>query len=302
MSMNRVLGIAAVGMALFAQVALAGSAELRYIRMGEHHDYTRVVFEFTRLPDFANPVLSGKEEASVVFSNTSTVLPAEIPGETTERIDYVKFHKKGKNLIASLRLSVPRPNLNSFSLSDPPRIVVDIRPLNPPVEGPGGNGPSATAEPARPQGTSSGKATPRPSADAVESIRVPGPRRASLSPTPPSVSPAEKAANIGSGQKGKKEQPQIDMQADTVGVPSAENMQEESLPSSTSGGMELQVYLLSALTVLSALIVVLLTALVCKRRTTTSGKGLAESDRATGEKIARLDNRIETELEKLDTR
>ena len=136
MRIKRVLETVGFSLAFFVLTLSANGAELRYIRIGEHNDYTRLVFEFNTTPTYEEPVLNGEKQISVLFSNTSTVLPEKIPGETTERIEYLQFQKQDENLTAQVHLAFPLPKLTTLRLSDPPRLVLDIRPLDVSAAGP----------------------------------------------------------------------------------------------------------------------------------------------------------------------
>lgn len=70
-----------MGLVLFFP-ATAMAADLKYIRIGEHKDFTRIVFEFRGTVSFKKPEVKGKGNVAVVFLNTKTTLPKKIVSET----------------------------------------------------------------------------------------------------------------------------------------------------------------------------------------------------------------------------
>jgi hypothetical protein len=298
MWIKSVLGTVGFSLAFFVLTLSANGAELRYIRIGEHTDHTRLVFEFNTAPTYEEPVLNGENEISVLFSNTFTVLPEKIPGETTERIEYLQFQKQDENLTAQIHLAFPLPKLTTLRLSDPPRLVLDIRPIDvsaadPPVR----NSESTVADtqPPLPE-TAAGKEPPGKTEETgqrTDTARKSMSQTASASEIPP--------ARTGTKTPLKSNDPARTPQRDSrSAVDTAETINRgEKVANTSPTGTPVQVYLLGALTVLSAMIVALLCTLVYKKNGVPSKNGLPDVDRATEDKIARLDNKIEDELEKL---
>lgn len=107
-------------------VGSAKGAQLRYIRIGEHEGFTRVVFEFRGPAVFEKPQVRGKGKLSVVFLDTTTALPRQISTETTKRVDTIEFVQQDTHLAAQITLSFPYFRLKPFSLSSPERVVLDI--------------------------------------------------------------------------------------------------------------------------------------------------------------------------------
>lgn len=298
MRIKSVLGTVGFSLAFFVLTLSANGAELRYIRIGEHNDYTRLVFEFNTSPTYEEPVLNGEKEISVLFSNTSTFLPEKIPGETTERIEYLQFQKQDENLTAQIHLAFPLPKLTTLRLSDPPRLVLDIRPLD-----------VSAADPPVRHSESTVADTQPPLPDTATGKQPPGKTAESRQPTDTarkSMYQTASASEIPSARTGTKTPLEPN---DPAGTPqwdprsamdTAETMsQGEKVADASPIGTSMQVYLLAALTVLSAMIVVLLCTLVYKKTGVPPKNGLLDMDSATEDKIARLDNKIEDELEKL---
>jgi len=295
MRIKSVLGTVGFSLAFFVLTLSANGAELRYIRIGEHNDYTRLVFEFNTPPTYEEPVLNGEKQVSVLFSNTSTVLPEKIPGETTERIEYLQFQKQDENLTAQIHLAFPLPKLTTLRLSDPPRLVLDIRPIDvsaadPPVRK--SESTVADTQPPLPE-TAAGKQPPKETGQRTDTARKSMSQTASASEIPP----ARTGTKTPLEPNDLARTPQRDPRS---AVDTAETMsQGEKVANASPTGAPVQVYLLAALTVLSAMIVALLCTLVYKKNGVPSKNGLLDMDRATEDKIARLDYKIEDELEKL---
>ena len=103
----------------FLRLGSAEAAKLRYIRIGEHETFTRIVFEFPGPVRFKDPVIKGKGKLYVVFLDTTTALPQQIPCETTKQVDSIEFVQQESHLTANVVFSFPYFRLKSFSLSKP---------------------------------------------------------------------------------------------------------------------------------------------------------------------------------------
>lgn len=117
---------------LVVQVVPGEGAELRYIRIGEHKAYTRIVFEFQGPGVFKEPVVQGKGAFYVAFENTTTALPEEIVSETSKRVDLIKFVRERPYLVANITVTFPYFDIKSFGLQNPDRVVLDVSPLSEP--------------------------------------------------------------------------------------------------------------------------------------------------------------------------
>jgi hypothetical protein len=127
-----------IGLVFLCLVRLgsAEGAELRYVRIGEHKAYTRIVFEFRGEASFKEPVVKGKGRFSVVFENTTTALPMQIAGETSKRVDVITFAQGKSHLVDVTPLSKPpkgvvfEERLDTESAFEPK----EATPSKPPVE------------------------------------------------------------------------------------------------------------------------------------------------------------------------
>jgi len=112
---------------LMLQAAETQAANLKYLRTAKHPDFTRIVFEFQNPAKFKEPVIDGKGKFTVVFPDSTTVLPRQILYNKTQiqPVRSIEFVQKGTLLTAGIKLSFPYFKLKAFSLSGPDRVVID---------------------------------------------------------------------------------------------------------------------------------------------------------------------------------
>jgi hypothetical protein len=115
-------------------VGSARGAQLRYIRIGEHEGFTRIVFELRGSAAFEKPQVRGKGKLSVVLLDTTTSLPGKISIETTKRVDAIEFVQQDMHLATHVTFPFPYFRLKPFTLSNPERLVLDIYRMNTPPE------------------------------------------------------------------------------------------------------------------------------------------------------------------------
>ncbi len=110
------------------------TAEVVDLRIGDHPEFTRVVFELD-LPAPHKIARSGPDsgvsEIVVVIEAASIVRDMKSPGG---RIDSVKLAPSGKRSTARIRLESGDLKLKEMILSDPPRIVLDVLAASPPAK------------------------------------------------------------------------------------------------------------------------------------------------------------------------
>jgi hypothetical protein len=292
------------------QVGWADAAELRYIRIGEHKTFTRIVFEFRGSAVFKEPVIKGRGRFSVVFVDTTTALPKQILSETTKRVDAIEFVQQGSRLAANVALSFPYFKVKAFTLPNPDRVVLDVNRLSSPPDGvvfeeslskslskeppaktlarTGEGKPEAGHE--EPLVKKAGKdlepeqtvvASKPTQEDTQETSAKPSQDIAKQSPAPPKEPPPTPVAE----------------KASSVAVP------QDQSPSRPSKYGHLQVYLLAALIVLSLVIISLLSfILLQKRRAVDSDHSGEDSEplSTAEDSIAAIDEKIEKELKKFD--
>jgi hypothetical protein len=121
---------------LMLQAAETQAANLKYLRTAKHPDFTRIVFEFQNPAQFKEPVIDGKGKFTVVFPDSTTVLPRQILYNKTQiqSVRSIEFIQKGTLLTAGIKLSFPYFKLKAFSLSGPDRVVIDAYLITPPTK------------------------------------------------------------------------------------------------------------------------------------------------------------------------
>jgi len=121
---------------LMLQAAETQAANLKYVRTAKHPDFTRIVFEFQNPAQFKEPVIDGKGKFTVVFPDSTTVLPRQILYKKTriQPVRSIEFVQKGPLLAAGITLSFPYFKLKAFSLSGPDRVVIDAYLITPPTK------------------------------------------------------------------------------------------------------------------------------------------------------------------------
>jgi hypothetical protein len=121
---------------LMLQAAETQAANLKFVRTAKHQDFTRIVFEFQNPAQFKEPVIDGKGKFTVVFPDSTTVLPRQILYKKTQirPVRSIEFIQKGTLLTAGIKLSFPYFKLKAFSLSGPDRVVIDAYLITPPTQ------------------------------------------------------------------------------------------------------------------------------------------------------------------------
>ncbi len=107
---------------------VASAALLRDVRVGEHKDFTRLVFEFDDVTRYSPPVLKGKDTISITFlkSKTPYTLTRRDLRRSTKHFNTVVFDQRGSDLTARLTVTPPHFELKAFSLLMPSRVVIDV--------------------------------------------------------------------------------------------------------------------------------------------------------------------------------
>jgi len=117
-----------IGLILFLWINgnLAGAATLYDTRAGDHNNFTRIVFEFENFVQFIQPVIKKDGKLSVVFPNTTTLLPDQIVYRETSKVDEIQLYQRDSHLAVNIALSVPNFEVKSYLLSNPERFVIDV--------------------------------------------------------------------------------------------------------------------------------------------------------------------------------
>jgi len=282
----RIMLIVAVIFTL-SQLGWAQAANLRDVRTGKHEKFTRVVFEFQENVLFESPQIKGKGTFSVVFLDSSTTLPRLTLFKTgpIQLVQSMEFVRQKSNLMAKVRLSFPYFILKAFSLSGPNRIVVDAYPVS--------------SSPEKSEQTESLREEPL-----TETLTAP--EQKELKNAPQKV--LEKAAGSqsttpsGVDKSGLKET-QASEKAFSNKVSNQIPEKHVGSPSSTNGNAMTQIYLLTALNILTAVIVVLIIfALLKKKHTIDFGHliEIMEFIKSSDESIETIDAQLKNAFKEYD--
>jgi hypothetical protein len=118
-----------VGFILTLLMYTSHAATLKDIRVGEYAGFTRIVFELDALPKPVKIEPQSAGRLTVEFANTNADLIRKIPVERSPHLRNVQIWEKGAELTAILAFSFKNYGQKSFSLNNPPRLVVDVHPL-----------------------------------------------------------------------------------------------------------------------------------------------------------------------------
>ena len=106
--------------------AIAETAVLKEIRMGDHGKYTRVVFEFSAPVQYQLSENTAAGSVSIRFLETTSSLPGTPVSDTPDCIDTMSTIKDGSNTIANILFDPKGVKLNPFMIKAPDRVVLDI--------------------------------------------------------------------------------------------------------------------------------------------------------------------------------
>jgi hypothetical protein len=104
------------------------AALLKDIRVGEYDSFTRIVFELDAPAEPEKIELVADQRLAVVFENTTADLIRKIPVDRSPHVGNIQIWEKGNRLTALLAFDFDGFSHKSFSLTDPPRLVLDIHP------------------------------------------------------------------------------------------------------------------------------------------------------------------------------
>jgi hypothetical protein len=291
------------GIALVFLVGLAQAATLKDIRVGEYEQFTRIVFELDALtePKLIRPTDSG--QLTIVFDGTVAKLIRKIPFERSQQVKDFQIWHINNTLSAVVFFKINRFRYESFSLIDPPRMVLDIHPL------PKDTAPAASDK--------SGKQDS--SKDLIAESKEPAPLDTGTN-TKPTVA-AEMTLPL------RNEEPSLspsltasantnNLEAATANETSDVNLTSNPLindsPAKASGGSSqpipfdsnpLQFYLVIALVLITIVILVLLLIMLLSRHQWIGGKPQLEAKKFLQNQdkhIASIDARIQEQLKRYE--
>ena len=104
----------------------AKTAVLKEVRMGNHGDYVRVVFEFTETVQYQVSENAAAGSATIRFLDTTSELPVSPISGAPECIDTLSAFQDGSHVLAKMTFDPKGVKLNSFTLQGPDRMVMDV--------------------------------------------------------------------------------------------------------------------------------------------------------------------------------
>ncbi len=260
--------------------ALAETATLRNVRMGDHGKYTRVVFEFSAPVQYQLSENAAAGIVSIRFLETTSQLPDMPVSNAPGCIDTVSTIQDGSYTIANISFAPKEFTLNPFMIKRPDRMVLDV---------------FCEAEPVAPVTlTETGEMTPA-------SITAAEP--ADMAPTPiTTAEPVDMAPAPITAAEPVKETPiairPLIQQAQPAS--SVDPIVKKREPSSKRDNS--QKYLLLLLAAITGIIVVLIALIIFQKRSLSEGQVAENPDaaRETDDMMRALDTKIKEKLMKYD--
>lgn len=123
-SFYRKLFCAAVSLMFWTTPSFA--AQLKDIRLGEHNDYTRIVFEFDQSVQSNLVQPDNPHRLEIEFPDTRPNLVQKIPVERAKHLKDIQIWSAHNALSAVLKFNLTHKKVDTFALKEPPRIIVDI--------------------------------------------------------------------------------------------------------------------------------------------------------------------------------
>jgi hypothetical protein len=115
-----------LGLAGLSAPVPAKTAVLKDVRMGNHGDFIRVVFEFSGQVQYE---LSEKTDGGIVsiqFLHTTSELKGSPVSEKLDCIDTVSALQDGSHIVTNISFARKRVKLNPFTIQNPYRVVLDV--------------------------------------------------------------------------------------------------------------------------------------------------------------------------------
>ncbi len=209
---------------LLGLAAPAGAVRVTDVRVGQHDDYTRVVFDLDAPAGYRLERNEAGKTTEVLVRFDAGAQP-KVVRSLSPLVEEVKLESRPEGAVARIVLRSRDVRLVDQVLSGPSRVVIDVRrgggasaaPAKPPAEA-----KAAPAKPAaaRPAAASTGAPTPAPAAPPKPAVAatVPGSRVDAPAPTPaPAAAPTPSAAPApGNAPPPADTVAQIEAQADAA--------------------------------------------------------------------------------------
>jgi hypothetical protein len=124
-----ILTLFLAGTILFLCSRPANAGQLLDVRIGEYDGFTRIVFEIDSPSAQPRIDIGAKGRLWVAFDHMGVNLVRKIPVKRSRHIKDIQFWHHGGHLSTQLKVDYPQYRFETFSLSNPPRVAVDIIPL-----------------------------------------------------------------------------------------------------------------------------------------------------------------------------
>ena len=284
----------------------ADATLLKDVRIGEYDKFTRIVFEFDGPISTQRITALEAGRLKISFADTSPDLIRKIPIDRIDRVREVHIWVRKTEMSAVLTFTFDHFRFESFALSNPPRVALDVYRLANTAPGakltaPGGNEdasakPHQGHTPKQVSGTAP-ETVPNPPVPEKKSVQHPRlPDRAAAEtgqfhlPTGRSNTPIDGASAL---------QPPPNQRPAHSETPAGMEAAQQTLSESSS----LQYYLVVALVVITIIILVLLLLMLISRKHWVENNKPIKVDeflQRQDERIASLDARIQEQLKRYD--
>ncbi len=110
------------------QIEQTFASELKNIRVANHKDFIRFVFDFQGPVLYEEPITSDKGKIYLAFLDTTNKTPGQNWYKKADLVDNIEFLQKKSHLFVRISHSIPYFEIKYFSLLKPERFILDIYP------------------------------------------------------------------------------------------------------------------------------------------------------------------------------
>jgi hypothetical protein len=102
------------------------AAVLKEVRMGNHGDFIRVVFEFSAQVQYELSEKTDAGSVSIQFLHTTSELKGTPVSDKLDCIDTVSALQDGSHIVTNISFDRKKVKLNPFTIQNPDRVVLDV--------------------------------------------------------------------------------------------------------------------------------------------------------------------------------
>jgi hypothetical protein len=181
------MGLVGLGLAALAPLP-SGASQVVDVRLGRHPGYTRVVIE---LDEAAPYRIDRYSDPAVLYVAVDAAAEAEALASRSGLVESIEVEPTQGTSVARIRLRETNPQILERVFSNPPRIVLDLRPAEaaPQVAGVTPEAAPASGE-AKSVGSAGEAREPRPAAARPETAEAVVPEASAADPRQPDAPPA----------------------------------------------------------------------------------------------------------------